>query len=76
MGWGKAVEYIAGGFKGVTDLLTGRQKRKEREEYRKAGRNEQSLAQHEEADNAQERMDAVEPSSVDDTRDRLRKGKY
>lgn len=41
MGWITSALAIA---KSVFDLLTGRQRRREREEYRKAGRDEQRAA--------------------------------
>lgn len=61
---------------GALDVTKWFQKRAERNEYRQAGRDEATIAQHEESDEAQKRMDSVEPAGVDATADRLRKGTY
>ncbi len=49
---------------------------KEREKDREAGRNEVKVEGHQDAEDARERIDAVERPADGDTTDSLRKGKF
>jgi len=49
---------------------------REREDHKKAGRNEQVLKQHEDKDTARALMDAVEKPTEKSTVDKLREGGF
>lgn len=69
----KGIISALGGFIGlVQSYFTA----KEREKDRDAGRDRERLAQHEEVEDAKNRMDAVDRPTGSDTADKLRNGKF
>lgn len=67
---------IFGALGGIIKLVQSIFTAKEREKDREAGRNEEKVKGFQDAEDAQERIDAIKRPSGDDTVDILHKGEF